>query len=378
MPGNFSAPSCDQFGVTTYSPIRRGVVLISAAALAVSSAACGSAGSTPDSAKETSAPASATAAPTAYPLTIENCGRKLTFGKAPSRVLLLNGASVAEVESFVALGIQDRIAANSQSYGVSDDPSMVAKVKAVPTGGLTLNNNFEVPREQVLALKPDLVISTWAGGFDDRIGSITRDQLTQAGINSYVTPANCANGDTAASPADQQKYKQQSIESSNELLLQLGQIFDVQQRAADHVNKARAEIGQIKQSVAGKPKKNVLVVYPGMAMMNSNGLPAVFAGGVFDDIVARAGGVNAFAGKTTAELAEINAEALAAAKVDLLVVGLYQETEKADVLAQDLFAKFPQWEASKNKKYTSVSDSFYLGPLNALAVKKIADAAHGK
>ncbi|MFD4636042.1 ABC transporter substrate-binding protein [Lentzea sp. NPDC058436] len=376
MPGNFRAPPLDHFVVTTNSPTRRGAVLTLAGAL-LSLSACGTAGSTANAPKETSAPAPATAAPTAYPLTIENCGRKLTFDKAPSRVLLLNGTSVAEVESFVALGIQDRITANSQSYGVSDDPSLVAKVKAVPTGGLTLNDNFEVPREQVLALKPDLVISTWAGGFDDKIGSITRDQLTQAGIASYVTPVNCGNGDPTASPADQQKFKEQSVESSNELLLQLGQIFDVQQRAADLVNGTRAEIDRIGQRVADQPKKNVLVVYPGMAMMNSNGLPAVFAGGMYDDIVARAGGVNSFAGRTTAELAEINAEALASAKVDLLVVGLFQESEKADALAQELFAKFPQWEASKNKKYTSVSDSFYLGPLNALAVKKIADAAHG-
>lgn len=355
----------------------RGAALALTAALAVSTSACGQAGLSATEQKQAGPPVPATAAPTTYPLTIENCGRRLTFDKAPSRVLLLNGASVAEVESFVALGIQDRIAANSQSYGVSDDPSMVAKVKAVPAGGLTLNDNFEVPREQVLALKPDLVISTWAGGFNDKIGSVTRDQLTQAGVHSYVTPANCANGDAAASPADQQRFKEQSVESSFELLLQLGQIFDVQQRAADHVNRARAEIDQVQQRVAGKPVKSVLVVYPGMAMMNSNGLPAVFGGGIYDDILTRAGAVNPFAGRTTAELAEINAEALASAKVDLLVVGLFQEKEKADVLAQELFAKFPQWEASKNKAFTSVSDSFYLGPLNEFAVRKIADAAHG-
>ncbi len=320
----------------------------------------------------------AVASPTTYPLTLENCGRKLTFDKAPSRVVLLNGASVGEVESFLALGIQDRIVANSQSYGVSDDPSMVAKVKAVPTGGLTLNDNFEVPREQVLALKPDLVISTWAGGFDDKIGSITRDQLSQAGINSYVTPVNCANGDSAASPAEQEKYRNQSVESSSELLMQLGQIFDVQQKAVDLVKQTRTEIEKISGRVKDKPKRNVLIVYPGMSMMNSNGLPAVFGGGIFDDVITRAGGVNPFAGKTNAELAEINAEALASAKVDVLVIGLYQENEKADVFAADLFAKFPQWEASKNRTYTSVSDSPYLGPLNATAVEKIANAAHGK
>lgn len=354
----------------------RGVLAL--AVVLVTATACGTAGSVATPPTSTGPSVTATAAPTTYPLTIENCGRKLTFDKAPSRVVLLNGTSVAEVESFLTLGLQDRILANSQSYGVSDDPSMVAKIKNVPTAGLKLNDNFEVPREQVLALKPDLVISTWAGGFDDRIGSITRDQLAQAGVQSYVTPVNCAYGDPAASPADQERLKGQSIESSFELLLQLGQIFDVQQRAADHVNQARAKIEQIRQRVAGKQPKSVLVAYPGMAMMNSNGLPAVFGGGIYDDIVSRAGGVNAFAGRTTAELAEINAEALAAAKVDVLVIGLYQESENAEKLAADLFAKFPQWEASKTRTYTSVSDSFYLGPLNAVAVGKIADAAHGQ
>ncbi|MFB9691235.1 ABC transporter substrate-binding protein [Amycolatopsis plumensis] len=358
-------------------PSPRRVALI-AAVLAGTLSACGQAGSAATPASSATIGQSATAAPTTYPLTVENCGREVRFDKPPSRVVLLNGTSVAEVEGFIALGIQDRILANSQSYGVSDDPAMVAKVQAVPRGGLTLNQNFEVPREQVLALQPDLVISTWAGGFDEKIGSVTRDQLAQAGIRSFVTPVNCAFGDPSASPPDQQRYKEQSVESSFELMLQLGKIFDVQQRAADFVNQARAKIQAIQQRVAGKPAKNVLVVYPGMSMMNSNGLPAVFGGGLSDDLVARAGGKNAFAGKTNAELAEINAEALASAEVDVLVVGLFQPTENADVLAADLFKKFPQWAASKTKTYTSVSDGFYLGPLNTFAVEKIADAAHGR
>ncbi|MFF5072394.1 hypothetical protein ACFY2R_14600 [Micromonospora olivasterospora] len=117
-----------------------------------------------------SAGASEAAGPrTTYPLTIDNCGRQVTFNQAPRRVVLPNGASVAEVESMIALGVQDRIVANSQRYGVSDDPTMIAKIDAVPTAGLKLNKNFEVPREQVLAQSPDLVISTWAGGFDDKI-----------------------------------------------------------------------------------------------------------------------------------------------------------------------------------------------------------------
>lgn len=341
-------------------------------------AGCSAQGSAADPAGEpTAPPTSATAAATKYPLTIDNCGRKVSFEEPPSRVVLLNGTSVAEVESFITLGIQDRVLANSQSYGVSDDPSMVDKVAAVPTGGLSLNENFEVPREQVLALKPDLVVSTWAGGFDEKIGSISRDQLDQAGINSLVTPVNCAYGAAEARPEDQERLDNQSVESSFELLLTLGEIFDVQQRAADYVNQARTRLAEIAEQVKGKEPKNVLLASPGMAMMNNNGLPAIFGGGIYDDIVERAGGVNPFAGKDTAELAEINAEALASADVDVLVVVLFQPNENGTLLAKDLFTKFPSWEASRTKTFTTVSDGFYLGPLNPLAVEKIADAAHG-
>ncbi|GAB2547794.1 ABC transporter substrate-binding protein [Nocardia heshunensis] len=218
-----------------------------------------------------------TAAATSYPLTIDNCGRSLTFDRAPSRVLLTNGASVAEAESFITLGLQDRIVANSQSYGISDQPGMADAVAALPTGGLTLNENSAVPREQILARKPDLVVSTWYGEFDDKIGSIGRDALAAAGIQGFVDPANCALGNPNASAADKERAKGQTVDASFDLLLNLGRIFDVQQKAVDYVKQQRDRIAAIQQRVAGQPRPNVLLVYPGMAAMNSNGLPAFSA-----------------------------------------------------------------------------------------------------
>jgi iron complex transport system substrate-binding protein len=342
-----------------------------ACAVVVPLAACG--GTKTSSAPAASADVSAAGGVrTTYPLTIDNCGRAVTFTQAPKRVVLLNGASVAEVESLIALGVQDRIVANSQRYGASDDPTMLTKIDSVPTGGVKINENYEVPREQVLAQSPDLVVSTWAGGFDDKIGSVTRDQLAKSGINSYVTPANCALGATAPRPADQEKYQKRSVESSFELLTDLATIFDVQQRGAEVVAKARADLAAL-PSPTRQPKR-VLVAYPGMSAMSTTGLPAVFGGGIFDDIIVRAGGVNAFAGATDKQLADINAEAMAAANVEVLVIGLYAEGEDPKALAEKLFQQFPQWPASKTRTYTSVSDSFYLGPLNAVAVKRISDA----
>ncbi|WP_162958225.1 ABC transporter substrate-binding protein [Nocardia yunnanensis] len=343
-------------------------------ATALLAAGCGTAAK--DSASADLSQAPLTAAATTYPLRIDNCGRTLTFDRAPSRVLLTSGASVAEAESFIALGLQDRVVANSQSYGLSDQPGMAEQVAALPTGGLTLNQNHAVPREQILAQRPDLVVSTWYGEFDDKIGSIGRDALAAAGIQGFVDPANCVLGNPNASAADKDKAKAQTVEASFDLLLTLGRIFDVQQRAVDYVRQQRDRIAAVQQRVAGQDRPNVLLVYPGMTGMNSNGLPAVFGGGICDDVINRAGGRNPFGGKDFDELADVNAEALAAAPVDLLVIGRWKATEDAAKMADDLFAKYPQWAASKNKKYITLSDSPYLGPLNAVAIEKIADALH--
>ena len=311
---------------------------------------------------------------TEYPLTIDNCGRELTFEAPPERVLILNGTSVAEVQTFIALGLEDSILANSQSYGQSDIEGMVEQIAALPTGGLTLNENFEVPKEQTLALEPDFVISTWAGGFSEAMGSVTRDQLEELGIASYVPPVNCAYGEENPRPEDAEVYANQTYEASFDLIREIGVIFDVQERAEAFIADAEAKIEAASQAAPADPAK-VLVAYPGMSMMNPNGIPQVFVGPFTDSLIGAAGGVNSFDGFASfSDATTINAEALAAAEVDVLVVGLFLPGEDADVYAADIFAQFPQWEAAKNNTYISIAESFYLGPHNAVAIDKIAGA----
>lgn len=108
----------------------------------------------------------------------------------------------------------------------------------------------------------------------------------------------------------------------------------MQREAADLVDAARERVAATTAKVAGKDPKSVLIVLPGMSMMNSNGLPAVFG-------------------------------------------GVYQAGEDGRAMAEELFAKFPAWEASRTRTGVTVSDSLYLGPLNAVAVEKLAAAIHG-
>lgn len=309
-------------------------------------------------------------------ITVENCGRTMTFDEPPSRVVILNGASVAEVGTFVALGLEDRILANVQSYGVSDDPALAGKIAELPTGGLTINENFDVPAEQLLALAPDLVVSTSAGGFDKNLGFATRDELAAAGANTLVTPANCASGNADATPEEQDRYATAGVDASFELLRLVGEIFQVEERAEDVVDDMEAQLSVVEAAVENTDPVRGIIVFPGMSAMSSNGLPAVMTGGIYDDVLARAGVTSAFAGASSEMTSTMTAEQLAAADIDVLVLAAFTADEDLDAEAAEIFAAYPDWPAARANRYAKVSDGVYLGPTNAIAVEKIARVAH--
>lgn len=292
-------------------------------------------------------------------VTVENCGRTETFTKTPSRVVILNGTSVAEAESFVVLGLSDRVVANMQSYGVSDVPSLVEKVAALPKAGLTLNQNFDVPAEQLLALQPDLVVSTWTGGFDKNSGFATRDELAAIGANTLVNPANCAEDEPGA-------------EGSFDLLRLLGKVFNVEGAADTAIKDLQRQLAQVEKAVQGKKPVNGLVVSPGQT---ADGTPAVWTGGIVDDVLKRAGVKNAFAGQKREASGSISAEQLATSEVDLLVV-FADSSVDVDALVAKTFAAHPDWAASKAKRQVVVRDGLYFGPTNAAAAEKVARVAH--
>lgn len=317
------------------------------------------------------------AVPAGYPVTVDNCGFRQTFDRPPSRVLLLQGASVGEAETFVSLGLGGTIAANTQYYGISDIPGMAEKVDALPKGDLTLNDAADVPAEQTLALRPDLVVSTWSGGFDARFGFASREMLEQAGIRTLVNPVNCAYGKPEnVTPAEEQAYRSGSTESSLEFIELIGEVFGVPDRATDLTERLRDRIEAVRSAVAGREPKRMLIAFPDMSVMNANGLPAVFSGTIYDSVVRAAGGEPSFPDGGWDLTGNLSAEQLAAAQVDVLVVGAYRPGEDLDAEAAKLFAAYPQWNASKNKTYVKVSDGIYLGPANADAIEKIAHVAH--
>ena len=217
-------------------PMNRPVTTALAAVLCLLTAACG--GSSYDD--RTSAKTTADAK-TGYPVTLDNCGRSETFRKDPSRVVVMNGASVAEVSTLLALGLRDKIVANQQTYGMSEVAGRAAAIKALPTGDIKLNDAYDIPREAMLGLRPDLVLSVTAYGFDQKNGFATREQLKQVGANSYVSPQGCDDDPSKMTVAD-----------SYTLLRDMGKIFHVGDRAEKLIAASEKNIAAVSEKVKGE------------------------------------------------------------------------------------------------------------------------------
>ncbi|MEV4741709.1 ABC transporter substrate-binding protein [Streptomyces sp. NPDC049555] len=155
-----------------------------------------------------------------YPVTIENCGVKTTYDKAPQRVVT-NDVGISEI--MFALGLEDRMAGYvAPAYTTSRPDADVpwkdgyAKVKRLSTK--------EITKELVLDARADLVFAGWNYGFGEGNG-LTPERLKQLGVGSYVLTESCHNG-TGGS-----RGVMPPLEALYTDLETLGKIFDVEDRA---------------------------------------------------------------------------------------------------------------------------------------------------
>ncbi|WP_330286925.1 ABC transporter substrate-binding protein [Streptomyces sp. NBC_00576] len=338
---------------------KRPVAVALAGALCLVTTACA------DSSTDAQAPAGdkAAAATSGYPVTLDNCGVSEKFTKEPGRVVVMNGASVAEVSTLLALGLQDRIVANQQTYGMSEVEGRAAAIKALPTGEVKLNDAYDIPREAMIGLRPDLVLSTTSYGFDEKNGFATRAQLKDVGAGTYVSPQGC----------DQDTSKM-TVADSYTLLRDMGKVFNKGEQAEKLIAASQKHIAEVSAKVAGEKQPKVMVLFSNMTM-GGNDFSSVVAKGIYNDILAKAGGSNAFENASKTSFADLSKEKVAATDVDALVVIGYNDPNPA-AYAKTLLKEFPQWPAAKNNTYVALSDSMYLGPSNDLAVEKIAKALH--
>lgn len=179
------------------------------------------------------------------PRTVMSCGEKLTFTKAPSRVLILNDTDLSVMDR---LGLLSKVTAHSgpiakdahSARAVSSvTGSKELKGTAVSTGGTTVST------ESIIAANVDLVI-----GYDQ---GVDRKALREAGIPLYSPDAFCPNPPTGAASWQQPKDE----------VTKVATIFGVEDKAAQVNKDMDARVAGLKSSKVAPRPAVALYVTPG-------------------------------------------------------------------------------------------------------------------
>ena len=230
-------------------------ILALALALALSLAACS--GGTP---AETQAPAAETTPAQAeettgssshYPVTITSydyAGNPVeyTYERAPERVLCVYQGCI---ETMIALGLEDHVAA---SYGLDNE------VKDEWKDGFAQMNYdesvFAPDKETVTLLEPDMIFS-WGSYFsDEMVGDVY--EWNDKGTGTYIN-SNTARGGS------------RTLENEYTDILNIGRIFDVEEKAQALVDEVRTQVDAALAAVEGQESVRVAVIQPsGERIMN--------------------------------------------------------------------------------------------------------------
>lgn len=330
----------------------RAVLAFAILTAAVTLAACGGDDNAGSAGSSQPAASSAPAARTTYPLTIQNCGRSITFDKAPRRVITYYQTTL---ETLLALGVQDRIIGRAKL----EEPALPDQAEAA--GSIReLSKSLTAPTKEILLTsRPDFVFARLPGTeFDGAKGFATRKEIEAAGSNVFVASAQCT----------------PETEASLDLVLSdietLGKIFDVQEQANRLTAGLRSKLAEIKAKVADKP--------PVEAVWYDSGEGPLFVYGkaVGSDLIARAGGHNVFAEASTS-FPKVSVEEVAVAKPEAWVTNNYKPGPTAKEKADFLIKTFPTAPASKERRVvplTNIDGS--PGFRNFAAVETLAQAFH--
>lgn len=244
----------------------RPAVLVLAAALFLTG--CGAEVESPGDRKSGSA-----AAGGHYPVTVENCGEKKTYDKAPQRVVT-NDVGITEI--MFALGLEDHMA----GYVMPDDKG---DLSSVPWKDgyekTTWLSKGTINKELVLDARADLVFAGWNYGFNEGEG-FTPDALRRVGIDSYLLSESCRNGQGKA------RGVMAPLDALYTDLRNLGRIFDVEDRADTLVASFREEVAAVREQAAEGTDRPRVFLY-------DDGRDKPFTSGAFagpHDIITKAGG----------------------------------------------------------------------------------------
>lgn len=292
-----------------------------------------------------------------YPVTITNynyAGEEVTYTyeKAPERVVCVYQCCI---ETMIALGLEDHVIA---SYGLDNE------VKDEWKAGFEKMNYdesvFSPDKETVTLLEPDFIYS-WTSYFSDKkLGDVA--EWNEKGVGTYIA------SNSGVCPV-------RTLENEYNDILNIGKIFNVEEKAEALVNEMKAQVAETLSAVEGQDPVRVAVLEPLGGSVTNYG-----ANSLAGDMVMQLGGE-----LVKPEGGEMGKEDLIAADPDVIFVvymaysGEDPETVMADQLAvftED--AAYASLSAVQNGrlKLIMLGDMYASGPRTGDGLKVLAEGMY--
>ncbi|NJM07381.1 ABC transporter substrate-binding protein, partial [Candidatus Gracilibacteria bacterium] len=286
----------------------------------------------PTAAAPTAAPvAPATAA---YPVTIENCGRTLTFTQAPERVLAVY-QPLAEI--MIALGLGEKIV--GIQYGQSQDPLPEQAEAFTQLNWLAAPGTGSASKELLIDTRPDLVLASYyAYDLDPSSGAASEDDYQAIGAQVY----GMATGEPCLAP--DQAFSFAALYGD---IRMLGVIFGIPDRAEALVEQMQGRIAAVQQRVAGRTPVSAIYYEDGQGPLT------IYGAGLATEQIALAGGINLLAEQPS--YAQVGQEVIAASGAEVWVLAECPSLPPVSERATYLFRTFTELPASQNQRSVGVN-----------------------
>jgi len=290
-------------------------------------------------------------------VTVDNCGTTLSFEATPERIVVHD---MNMTEMAFALGLQDKIVGLTGITGwYKTSPTFDAERGDIPE----LAPKYP-SIENLVAASPDLFFAGWYYGMKPG-GDVTPDTLAPFGIKTMILTESCVHLDKNRPTA--------SMDLLFDDVLRLGQVMDVEARAAGLVADWQTQLADIKARTTDQARPRVFLL--------DGPADAPFTAGKFaipDAMIAAAGGMNVTHEMDTS-WGRSAWETIAAANPEFLVLLDYQTGNGAADTFQFLkdHPVMAHTDAVKNERWIGLRyEELTPGPANIAAIEKMARAMH--
>jgi iron complex transport system substrate-binding protein len=272
-------------------------------------------------------------------LTLDNYGREVVITEKPQRVLTM-GPNCTEL--FIALGLADYIIGHT----LNDHSGSILPQYAADHARLPQLTKSHATREVVIGSGADFIYGVdWDFGPEN----LEIDELASMGITVYLNMA-------------------RTLEQQFQEILDIGRIFQIEQRAEVFVADQRARIQAVQDAIAGREPVRVLVY--------DHERDGVFtaAGDNFATLLMTlAGGKNIFGDITDREWATVSYEEVLARNPEVIIITNYEDDPAEGKLPLIRESVLAQLDSVANERFIIVDlESIMPGNRMAHAIEQMA------